>query len=64
MNSVRRAFKKYPAIQRPDTEILSLLELSLTINDFEFYGDIYQQISGCAMGKRFNPNFANICMTE
>jgi hypothetical protein len=64
LTSVRRAFDKYPDNNRPTSEILALLELSLKGNDFEFAGEIYQQICGCAMGKRFSPSFANIYVAE
>ena len=40
--------------------IIDLLELSLKGNDFEFNGEMYQQVCGCAMGKRFSPRFASI----
>ena len=32
--------------------------------DFEFNGEMYQQVCGCAMGKRFSPNFASIYVAE
>ena len=64
LRSVKNAFDRYPDPRRPTTEILKLLELSLKCNDFEFNDQIYQQIKGCAMGKRFSPNFASIFMAE
>jgi hypothetical protein len=64
LNSIRRAFADYPDTNRPDREVIALLELSLKGNDFEFAGEIFQQICGCAMGKRFSPGFANLYMAE
>ena len=52
INSVKRAFDKYPDSDRPDKSIIDLLELSLKGIDFEFNGKMYQQVCGCAMGKR------------
>ena len=43
-NSVKRA------LDRPDK----------TRNDFDFNGEMYQQVCGCAMGKRISPTFASI----
>ena len=65
INSVKRAFDRYPESDRPDKKIIDLLELSLIKgNDFEFNGEMYQQVCGCAMGKRFSPNFASIYVAE
>ena len=49
INSVKRAFDRYPDSDRPDKNIIDLLELSLKGNDFEFNGEMYQQVCGCAM---------------
>ena len=64
ISSVKRAFDRYPDSDRPDKNIIDLLELSLKGNDFEFNGEKYQQVCGCAMGKRFSPNFASIYVAE
>ena len=47
-----------------DKNIIDLLELSLKGNDFEFNGEMYQQMCGCAMGKRFSPKFASNNVAE
>ena len=60
INSVKRAVDRYPDSDRPDKNIIDLLELSLKRNHFEFNGEMYQQVCGCDMGKRFSPNFASI----
>lgn len=64
INSIRRIFQKYPDKRRPEKELLQLLEINLTRNDFEFNGDFYLQIKGTAMGKKFAPAYANIFMAE
>lgn len=64
INSIRRIFQKYPDKKRPDKELIQLLEINLTRNDFEFNGDFYLQVKGTAMGKKFAPAYANIFMAE
>ncbi|XP_064468622.1 uncharacterized protein LOC135381512 [Ornithodoros turicata] len=39
-----------------------LLEIILTLNNFEFNGQHYVQINGTAMGTKMAPNYANIFM--
>ena len=62
LKAVKDTFGKYPDRQRPDEELLKLLELNLTKNDFTFDGRTFLQKSGTAMGKRFAPSYANIYM--
>ena len=64
INSVKRAFDNYPDSDRPNKSIIDLLGLNLKGNAFEFHGEMYQQVFGCAMGKRFSPNFASIYVSE
>lgn len=61
---VKNIFGKYPDPKRPDAELLELLEINLTRNDFMFNGDFYLQIKGTAMGKKFAPAYANIFMAN
>ena len=42
--------------------IIKLLRLSLEGNDFTFNNKHYLQVSGTAMGKKFAPHYADICM--
>ena len=42
---------------------LSLLDLVLKFNIFEFDGELYQQLVGTAMGTRAAPNIADIFMS-
>ena len=37
-----------------------LAELLLTLNNFAFDGEHYQQISGVAMGTKMDPSYANL----
>lgn len=64
LQAVREIFQAYPDAERPDKEILELLEINLRRNDFEFDGDFYLQVKGTAMGKRFAPAYANIFMAK
>lgn len=64
IEAVRKAFLKHPDPRRPDRELLKLLEINLTKNDFEFNNKIYLQLTGTAMGKRFAPGFAGLFMNE
>lgn len=61
---IKKTFAKYPRDDRPDVEILELLEINLTRNDFVFNGNFYLQIKGTAMGKRFAPSYANLFMAN
>lgn len=60
--AVQKILYKYPDSFRPDRDLLRLLELNLTRNDFVFDSKYYLQIKGTAMGKSFAPSYANIFM--
>ncbi|KAL2076412.1 hypothetical protein ACEWY4_027991 [Coilia grayii] len=62
LTAVKQYFNKYPNKNRPDKELLKLLEINLTCNDFQFNTDTYLQLKGTAMGKKFAPAYANIFM--
>jgi hypothetical protein len=62
LRAIKQAFDRFPDPQRPDKEILDLLELSLLRKDFNFNDEFYLQIHGTAMGKKFAPAFANLYM--
>lgn len=64
IDCVERMFQKYPDPKRPDEELLELLRINLTRNDFLFDDQFYLQIKGTAMGKRFAPAYANIFMAD
>ena len=47
--------------KEPSTSVLvRLTELVLTLNNFSFDGEHYQQITGVAMGTKMGPNYANL----
>lgn len=62
LETVKKIFQNNPNPDRPDGEILQLLEINLTKNDFLFNGEYFLQIKGTAMGKKFAPAYANIFM--
>lgn len=45
IQAIKNIFQKYPDKHRPDKELLQLLEINLTRNDFEFNGDFFFYIS-------------------
>ena len=61
---VKKAFEKFPDAKRPDRQLLELLEINLTRNDFVFNNEYYLQIKGTAMGKKVAPAYANIFMAN
>lgn len=64
VNCVEKVFKKYPDPKRPDEELIELLKINLTRNDFMFNDKFYLQVKGTAMGKKFAPAYANIFMAN
>lgn len=64
IQAVRDILFKFRDIKRPDKELLQLLEINLTRNDFEFDGKYFLQIKGTAMGKKFAPAYADIFMAS
>lgn len=64
IDCVKKIFEKYPDPKRPDQELLELLDINLTRNDFLFNEQFYLQVKGTAMGKKFAPAYANIFMAN
>ena len=64
LQALRKAFVSYPEANRPDSEIIHLLEMTLTRNDFEFYDKFYLQTCGCAMGRKYSPSYADIYLAN
>lgn len=60
MQTTRQVFANNPDPNRPDDELLNLLELTLYSNDFSFNNNQYLQIHGTAMGKKYAPGLANL----
>ena len=48
IQAIRKILPKFPESKRPDEDIISLLNINLTRNDFEFNSDFYFQIKGTA----------------
>ena len=64
IQAVKNIFRKFPNNKRPDKELLQLLDINLTRNDFEFDNKYFLQIKGTAMGKKFAPAYADIFMAQ
>ena len=64
LHTIRNIFNNKPDPNRPDNELLQLIQLCLTHNDFLFNNQYYLQIHGTAMGQRFAPSYANLYMSE
>ncbi|KAJ4920830.1 hypothetical protein JOQ06_003401, partial [Pogonophryne albipinna] len=64
LEAVKNILTQHPDPSRSDQDILKLLHLSLTKNDFAFDDKTYLQIKGTAMGKKFAPAYANIYMAN
>lgn len=62
IQAVKKMLQNNYVKKRPDKELIQLLEINLTKNDFEFNGNYYLQIKGTAMGKKFAPAYADIFM--
>lgn len=58
--AVKELFLEHPDLQRSDEEIITLLEIKMTWNDFIFSSEHFLQINGTAMGEKFAPAYANI----
>ena len=53
-------FNKRTLLEPSTTTLIRLVELVLTLNNFSFDGEHYQQISGVAMGTKMGPSYANL----
>jgi hypothetical protein len=60
LETVADAFRRFPCTDRPDKELLDLLELTLRNNDFTFNGELFLQVCGTAMGKSYAPSLADL----
>jgi hypothetical protein len=56
IDEVAEILASHPDPKRPDKAILSLLDIALRFNDFEFACQFFLQVLDTAMGKRFAPN--------
>ena len=65
LEALRKCLDRNPDPSRPPTHtFLTLMDLTLSRNDFYFDGAFYLQTCGTAMGKRYAPSYANIFMAE
>ena len=64
LEAVRQSFLNHPSNNRPDQEILELLQLCLENNDFIFNKEWFLQTYGTPMGRKFAPNYANLFMAH
>lgn len=64
IQAVTKVMTENPDPNRPDKELLELLWINLTRNDFLFDDKYYLQTKGTAMWKKFAPAYANIFMSE
>ena len=64
ISSIKITFDRYSDYDRPDKNIIDLLELHLKRKNVEFNGEMHQQVCVCAMGKPFSPKFASIYDAE
>lgn len=61
---VKRALAENPRPNRPDKQIIQLLDLTLRNNDFRFNEEIFLQKYGTAMGKTYAPSLANLYLVD
>jgi hypothetical protein len=62
ITACREALDKREIKSPPTNELIHLLELALTSNNFVFNDENYLQVSGTAIGAKFAPSYANIFM--
>ena len=59
LKALKFFFDKRPTQEPSTTTLIRMAELVLTLNNFSFDGDHYQQISGVTMSTKMAPNYAN-----
>lgn len=62
LEAIKILSEKYPMTNRPDEEMLELIDICLNNNDFKFEDNWFVQTYGTAMGKKFSPHYADIFM--
>ena len=60
LEALKFFLNKRTLLEPSTTTLIRLAELILTLNNFSFDGEHYQQISGVAMGTKMGPNYANL----
>ena len=64
LSVIKQFFTSFPDSNRPDKQLLELLELSLCGNDFMFNEEYFLQILGMAMGNPCAPSCANLFLEK
>ena len=64
MEAVRKALASSPDPSHPDYYILQFPHITLTHNDFLFDNSFFLQTSGCAMGRKYSPAYADIYLAD
>ena len=60
LKALKFFLNKPTRLEPSTTTLIRLAELVLTLNNFSFDGERYQQISGVAMGTKMGPSYANL----
>ena len=60
LEALKFFFNKRTLLEPSNTTLIRLAELVLTLNNFSFDGEHYQQISGVAIGTKMGPRYANL----
>ena len=60
LEALKFFLNKRTILEPSTTTLIRLAELVLTLNNFSFDGEHYQQISGVAMGTKMGPSYANL----
>lgn len=60
LNILTALLTQHPSYVTMDEEVLQLLEITLTCNEFEFNGKLFLQVCGCAMERKYSPSYADI----
>jgi hypothetical protein len=64
MEAVRKALASSPDPSRPEYYTLQFLYITLTRNDFLFDSSFFLQTSGCAVGRKYSPAYADIHLAD
>jgi hypothetical protein len=64
LSTLKSFFRRFPDNNRPETELLQLMELTLGGNDFSFDDQFYLQVLGMAMGNSCSPSTANLFLAQ
>ena len=60
LEALKFFLNKRTILEPSTTTLIRLAELVLTLNNFSFDGEHYQQISGVAMETKIGPSYANL----